>query len=137
MEVISEESDKFLNEEIKTNRTCICGMCRNFWSRYRLSRKAEKKALVVANCKAVGKLDPISVHAPPPEIESSSSKDRMAFESRQDTMKEIRDALKDDSTNMIGIYGMGGVGKTTLVEEIRNRAKSTELFDKILMATIS
>lgn len=38
---------------------------------------------------------------------------------------------------MIGIYGMGGVGKTTLVEEIRNRAKSSKLFDKILMATIS
>ncbi|KAJ6670258.1 hypothetical protein OIU85_022006 [Salix viminalis] len=46
-------------------------------------------------------------------------------------------ALKDDNVNMIGLYGMGGVGKTTLVREVGRRAKETQLFDEVLLATVS
>ncbi|KAJ6314012.1 hypothetical protein OIU78_017630 [Salix suchowensis] len=46
-------------------------------------------------------------------------------------------ALKDDNVNMIGLYGMGGVGKTTLVKEIGRRAKESQLFDVVLLATVS
>ncbi|KAJ6314024.1 hypothetical protein OIU78_017642 [Salix suchowensis] len=46
-------------------------------------------------------------------------------------------ALKDDNVNMIGLYGMGGVGKTTLVKEVRRRAKEMQLFDEVLLATVS
>ncbi|KAJ6301193.1 hypothetical protein OIU77_015495, partial [Salix suchowensis] len=46
-------------------------------------------------------------------------------------------ALKDDNVNMIGLYGMGGVGKTTLVKEVGRRAKETQLFDEVLLATVS
>jgi putative protein kinase ArgK-like GTPase of G3E family len=38
---------------------------------------------------------------------------------------------------MIGLYGMGGVGKTTLVKEVGRRAKESKLFDEVLMATLS
>ncbi|KAJ6301145.1 hypothetical protein OIU77_015454 [Salix suchowensis] len=46
-------------------------------------------------------------------------------------------ALKDDNINMIGLYGMGGVGKTTLVKEVGRRAKETQLIDEVLLATVS
>ncbi|KAJ6314026.1 hypothetical protein OIU78_017644 [Salix suchowensis] len=46
-------------------------------------------------------------------------------------------ALKDDNVNMIGLYGMGGVGKTTLVKEIGRKAKESQLFDVVLLATVS
>ncbi|XP_011013199.1 PREDICTED: disease resistance protein At4g27190-like isoform X3 [Populus euphratica] len=46
-------------------------------------------------------------------------------------------ALKDDNVNMIGLYGMGGVGKTTLVKEVGRRAKESQLFPEVLMATVS
>ncbi|KAG5255228.1 disease resistance protein [Salix suchowensis] len=46
-------------------------------------------------------------------------------------------ALKDDNVNMIGLYGMGGVGKTTLVKEVGRIAKKTHLFDEVLLATVS
>jgi disease resistance protein RPS2 len=38
---------------------------------------------------------------------------------------------------MIGLYGMGGVGKTTLVKEVGRRAKELHLFDEVLIATVS
>ncbi|KAJ6314022.1 hypothetical protein OIU78_017640 [Salix suchowensis] len=46
-------------------------------------------------------------------------------------------ALKDDNVNMIGLYGMGGVGKTTLVKEVGRIAKESHLFDEVLLATVS
>jgi Leucine-rich repeat (LRR) protein len=46
-------------------------------------------------------------------------------------------ALKDDKVNMIGLYGMGGVGKTTLVKEVGRKAKELHLFDEVLIATVS
>jgi putative protein kinase ArgK-like GTPase of G3E family len=38
---------------------------------------------------------------------------------------------------MIGLCGLGGVGKTTLVKEVGRRAKELQLFPEVLMATVS
>ena len=47
------------------------------------------------------------------------------------------EALKDDKVSMIGLYGMRGVGKTTLVKEVGRIATESQLFDEVLMATVS
>ncbi|KAF6152676.1 hypothetical protein GIB67_034754 [Kingdonia uniflora] len=60
-----------------------------------------------------------------------------AFVSREATKKKVIQALMDDKTNLIGIYGMGGVGKTTLMKEIRKQVEEIKLFDKVVFATVS
>ncbi|KAF6169710.1 hypothetical protein GIB67_004102 [Kingdonia uniflora] len=60
-----------------------------------------------------------------------------AFVSREATKKEVIQALMDDKTILIGIYGMGGVGKTTLMKEICKQVEETKLFDKVMLATVS
>ncbi|XP_077227091.1 putative disease resistance protein At4g14610 [Tasmannia lanceolata] len=61
-----------------------------------------------------------------------------AFESTESAMDQVNKALKDERINIIGVYGMGGVGKTTLVEHIEKQAKSSEtLYDKVVKVTMS
>ncbi|RQO86082.1 hypothetical protein POPTR_001G432200v4 [Populus trichocarpa] len=61
----------------------------------------------------------------------------MPSESSKEALEQIMKALKDDNVNMIGPYGMGGVGKTTLVKEVGRRAKELQLFPEVLMPTVS
>ncbi|MBA0865060.1 hypothetical protein Goshw_008550, partial [Gossypium schwendimanii] len=51
-------------------------------------------------------------------IEFLASKDRIPSKSSSATFNEIIEALKDCKVKKIGVWGMGGVGKTTLVKEV-------------------
>ncbi|MFQ6647273.1 hypothetical protein Gotur_019025, partial [Gossypium turneri] len=46
------------------------------------------------------------------------------------------EALKDDSVSVIGVHGMGGIGKTMLVKEIVSKVKG-KLFDSVVIATVT
>ncbi|KAH9755549.1 putative disease resistance protein [Citrus sinensis] len=64
------------------------------------------------------------------------NRDYEEFESRMSIFQEIMVALKDGSNNLIGLYGMGGVGKTTLVKEVARRAIVEKLFDTVVVAEV-
>ncbi|KAI7997110.1 Disease resistance protein [Camellia lanceoleosa] len=49
-------------------------------------------------------------------------------------MNGVMEALTDDSIYVIGICGMGGVGKTTMVKEVAKKAEEKKMFDKIMMS---
>ncbi|KAK1261226.1 Disease resistance protein [Acorus gramineus] len=55
-------------------------------------------------------------------------------------MDEILKLLSDDRIRKIGIWGMGGVGKTTLVRTLNNKledSSSPQLFDIVIWITVS
>ncbi|PQQ16525.1 putative disease resistance protein [Prunus yedoensis var. nudiflora] len=53
-------------------------------------------------------------------------------------MNDVLSALRNEKTRIIGICGMGGVGKTTMVREIIKRLEGTsQLFDDVVMSTVS
>ncbi|KAK9226345.1 hypothetical protein WN943_011392 [Citrus x changshan-huyou] len=52
-------------------------------------------------------------------------------------MKDIMEAMKDENVSIIGICGMGGVGKTALVKEIQKQAKEKKMFDEVAMAVVT
>ncbi|RYR74065.1 probable disease resistance protein At1g52660 isoform X2 [Arachis hypogaea] len=60
------------------------------------------------------------------------------LQSRVETMNEITKALEDSSATMIGIHGLAGMGKTTLVIEAANRVQNREskVFDVVIMANV-
>ncbi|XVF77041.1 hypothetical protein PTKIN_Ptkin14bG0008100 [Pterospermum kingtungense] len=74
---------------------------------------------------------------PIPNLEFSINNDLVASKSYTRAFCEIMDALKDDKVNTIGVWGIGGVGKTTLATVVGNTVKALNLFDQVIMVVVS
>ncbi|CAL5401442.1 unnamed protein product [Camellia sinensis] len=134
---LSQEATEFIEHEVKANKGCLNGWCPNLKSRYSLSRKATKKTQVVEKLSGEGNFPRVSYPEPPVGMASTGTRGFKHFESRRSIMKELMKALEDDSINMIGICGMGGVGKTTMVKEVEKRAKEGNMFNEVVIGTVS
>ncbi|KAF6137926.1 hypothetical protein GIB67_041799, partial [Kingdonia uniflora] len=104
-------------------------------ARCRLGTESKKKIIIVDKLLNEGRgfcsvSNPASV--PSRVVEHFDS-----FASREPTKNEVIQALMNDKTNLIGVYGMGGVGKTTLMKEIHKQVEEIKLFDKVVLATVS
>ncbi|KAI8023403.1 Disease resistance protein [Camellia lanceoleosa] len=134
---LSQEATEFIEHEVKANKGCLNGWCPNLKSRYSLSRKATKKTQVVEKLSGEGNFPRVSYPEPPVGMASTGTRGFKHFESRRSIMKELMKTLEDDSINMIGICGMGGVGKTTMVKEVEKRAKEGNMFNEVVICTVS
>lgn len=77
-----------------------------------------------------GKFDQVSNSA-------ISNGDYVSFESRRSTLNGALDALINPDVNMIGVYGMSGIGKTMLVKEAARQVEEDKLFDEVVFAEVS
>ncbi|KAF7844626.1 putative disease resistance protein [Senna tora] len=59
------------------------------------------------------------------------------FDLRMSTFWEVMQSLKDDNVRLIGVHGMSGVGKTTLVKEVSRYAVEEGLFDAIVWSVVT
>ncbi|XP_031283569.1 disease resistance protein RFL1-like [Pistacia vera] len=114
-----------LKEETGVKKTCLNGWC----------RKAAKKTTIMLKLTDNGKFDGVGHHTTLPGIEFLKPNQFQIFGSSKSAIDDIIEALKNDKIYMVGLYGMGGAGKTTLAKEVGNRVK--EIFNEVVMVTIS
>ncbi|KAK9676208.1 hypothetical protein RND81_11G061500 [Saponaria officinalis] len=122
--------------EREKGNTAIC--CANIRKCYVMSKRAVKLLKVMNKVKSRGLEVPISRVGLPPSIEVMPSGDFEAFESTKVTMENIIGAVSDDRNKVIGVYGMGGVGKTSIIKEVAKHMKTVvNKFDDVVFATVS
>jgi hypothetical protein len=125
-----------LEQMMKVNTSCFQGQCPT-WKRYRLCKQIVKKIEAIGKFKGKSNIQPFSHRAPLPGIQLPSSENFTYFESTKVAYSELLEALQDDDIYMIGVYGMGGTGKTTLVTEVAKEVEASKIFDKAILITVS
>ncbi|KAF2298649.1 hypothetical protein GH714_024493 [Hevea brasiliensis] len=133
--VIEDAGKILLRHEDKAKKRCFMGLCPNLIRRHQISRKASKALPIVVGAREEGNFDRVCYRIPPQGI--GAVKGFEAFESRKLAADEIMNALKDADVNLIGVCGMGGVGKTTLVKQIAAQAKEKGIVKLVVMATVT
>ncbi|KAL4377128.1 hypothetical protein GQ457_02G040080 [Hibiscus cannabinus] len=136
--ISGQTATQMQEDEEKATKRCLAGFCPDFMSRYHLSKKADKEANAIAQLlmekdafNAVGYLP-----AAQAMDTTRHDKEYEAFGSRNRAFDELMAALEDDAVSIIGVYGMGGVGKTTLVKEAAKQANEKQLFDEVVLVSI-
>ncbi|XP_028761002.1 probable disease resistance protein At4g27220 [Neltuma alba] len=135
---ISEQIQKFHEEESQEKTECSVTSCPNLWLRYKLSKRAKEMAQEVIEICRKRNFDRVSYPVPPvsmPELPTSESNEGIG--SRTQIVNQIMEHLHNPSVSIAGLCGLGGVGKTTIAKEVAKKAKNQNMFEKVIMATVS
>ncbi|XP_058075721.1 disease resistance protein At4g27190-like [Magnolia sinica] len=157
------EEAKYLERRVGENKRWLC--CPNLSWRYRIRKQVKETAEVIAKHHEQGKFDRVTMAPLIPSVVNQRNllnKDLALEESveniviRETTppvvkytaqltedlpsvklaMKKVMAALDDKKTKIIGVWGMAGIGKTTLVKILNNRMYGTQHFNKVIMLTV-
>ncbi|KAG8660987.1 disease resistance protein RPS2 isoform X2 [Manihot esculenta] len=127
---IDRRSKEFIQNEMNVNK-CL--------NRYSLSRKAKKMTEnMLALLEEARNFGEIAYPDPCQKIELWFSDERIKnFKSRESILDDILMALKNDDLRVIGICGMSGIGKTTMVKQLMKNMETKKLFDEFAMVAVS
>ncbi|KAL9418247.1 hypothetical protein AB3S75_041120 [Citrus x aurantiifolia] len=129
-----------LKAEIDEKDSSLHGLCPNWCCRYWLGRKASQKTSKLSDLlQDCSQFNTVAFPKPLPlERELSlPSHFTSIFETTESACNQIIDALKKESTKMVGLHGLGGVGKTTLAKFVGNQLREKNIFDMVGIATVS
>ncbi|KAJ6797578.1 putative disease resistance protein isoform X2 [Iris pallida] len=123
--------------EAEENKRCFKGCCSDWSWRYKLGKEATEKEDDNKKLREEGNFLAVSQPSLPPRIDLMPERDFVAFSSTRDAMDKVMDEMRDKKKQLIGIYGMGGVGKTSLMDELgRKFAKGGE-FGTVVKVVVS
>ncbi|KAH9657277.1 AAA domain-containing protein [Citrus sinensis] len=127
-----------LKAKIAEKKSCLNGWCPNWGCQYWMGRKASKETSKLSNLHDRGKFNTAARPKPlPSDKEMPIPRFVSSFETTESACNQIIEALKKDNIKMVGLHGVGGVGKTTLAKVVGNRLRQEKIFDEVGIATVS
>lgn len=119
-------------------RLRVCGLCtKNLKESHSYGRKVFKLFKEVAEVQSKGVFKVVAV---PPAIAVAVERHLpLTIVGQEKMLKNAWEHLMNAGTGMMGIYGMGGVGKTTLLEQINNKflEHPVDGVDKVIFVVVS
>ncbi|KAL9414704.1 hypothetical protein AB3S75_043043 [Citrus x aurantiifolia] len=138
-DVVKEMADvQTLKTKIAEKKSCFNGWCPNWGFRYWMGRKASNETRKLSDLQDRGKFNTVALPKPlPSDKEMPIPRFFSSFETTKSACNQITEALKKGSTKMVGLHGLGGVGKTTLAKFVGNQLRQEKIFDEVGIATVS
>ncbi|KAK9927285.1 hypothetical protein M0R45_024476 [Rubus argutus] len=127
VEEITKEAQEFLRDEIQATEEPHDSMNHR-------SKKSLELLQVVTQLHETREFSDISYIIQAKDYCLESGQDYQEFDSRASTVEKIMDELRSPNcADIILVHGIGGVGKTTLAEQVLRQAEKQKLFDDLVM----
>ena len=130
--------EELRNRNQNTSR-CFCGLC-PFHSLLKLGKTVVKYTEeVIALYNRLQQTNIMVKRAPPPpsRVILKHPKKIDDVPSLNEHVETLLKWLKDENFKRIGIWGLPGVGKTTIMENLNDKVGQTQLFDIVLFVDVS
>ncbi|XP_019084162.1 PREDICTED: probable disease resistance protein At1g15890 [Camelina sativa] len=132
----SQVNDLLEARSAQTRRLCLCGYCsKNLISGCDYGKKLAKKLNEVQGLLSKGIFELVAAKGPAPKVEEKHIQTTVGL----DTIVESTwNHLMSDGRRSLGLYGMGGVGKTTLLTRTNNKfLQLMSGFDIVIWVVVS
>lgn len=127
-----------LQEEHTEDRRCLNRCLPNYMSRFKQGKRINKKIKEVDRLLGQSIFPDASLVDTIPQRGRILPSSSLVGEAAQRSLEAIWEYLNDGHTGIIGVYGMGGVGKTSILVEINNRLlRESTIFDNVIWVTAS
>ncbi|CAH8329115.1 unnamed protein product [Eruca vesicaria subsp. sativa] len=136
-----ESIDTKINNVVSTSTTqrqklCFCSLCsKNVCLTYKFGKRVFLLLENVRKLKSEATFEEVTELIPKPQVEERPTRRTVG---QEEMLDEAWKRLMDDNVGIMGLHGMGGVGKTTLFQRIHNKfAEIAGKFDMVIWVVVS
>ncbi|XP_017978284.1 PREDICTED: probable disease resistance protein At5g63020 [Theobroma cacao] len=117
VEALEGEVEDLMKESVNEKKCPGCCYPKNCWASYKLGQKAAEMLKKVRRHRKKGQFERVAETLPPAPGDLKPCEHTVGMESMIAT---VWNCLSEEQAVIIGLYGMGGIGKTTLLTQINN-----------------
>ncbi|XP_057484983.1 probable disease resistance protein At4g27220 [Actinidia eriantha] len=133
-----EKEIQTIRPEFEDEKKCLRGLCPDIFARVKLGGRVVNMICEVEELLKDSNFENgFVIDSAPPKVEKKFISNSQLTASASNTLEKVLDKIKDETTPNIGIWGMGGIGKTTVMQLLNNIPEITTMFDFVIWVTVS
>ncbi|KAB2078996.1 hypothetical protein ES319_A06G200900v1 [Gossypium barbadense] len=134
--MITEVQDLVSNGPQQMNNLCLGGCAsKSCLSSYKFGKKVAKMLQEISDHKSKGVFEKVAVNQPAASVVVRPVEQAVDLES---TIQKVWSCIVETDAGIVGLYGLGGVGKTTILTKLNNKfSTKPNNFDVVIWALVS
>ncbi|TYH14512.1 hypothetical protein ES288_A06G225900v1 [Gossypium darwinii] len=134
--MITEAQDLVSNGPQQMNNLCLGGCAsKSCLSSYKFGKKVAKMLQEISDHKSKGVFEKVAVNQPAASVVVRPVEQAVDLES---TIQKVWSCIVETDAGIVGLYGLGGVGKTTILTKLNNKFSiKPNNFDVVIWALVS